>query len=36
MTAAVGLPTQRLIRVALGSLNLDGLALGEWPYLKQI
>jgi 23S rRNA pseudouridine2457 synthase len=30
MTAAVGLPTLRLIRVAVGPWQLDGLAPGEW------
>lgn len=30
MTAAVGLPTLRLIRVAIGGYALDGLAPGEW------
>jgi 23S rRNA pseudouridine2457 synthase len=30
MTAAVGLPTLRLIRFAIGSYTLDGLAPGEW------
>jgi 23S rRNA pseudouridine2457 synthase len=30
MTAAVGLPTLRLIRVAIGSFHGDGLAPGEW------
>lgn len=30
MTAAVGLPTLRLVRVAIGGLRLDGLAPGEW------
>ncbi|MDB5888648.1 MAG: pseudouridine synthase [Rhodocyclales bacterium] len=30
MTAAVGLPTLRLIRVAIGTWKLDGLAPGEW------
>lgn len=30
MTAAVGFPTLRLIRVAIGSLRLDGLAPGKW------
>lgn len=30
MTAAVGLPTLRLVRVAIGPLRLDGLAPGEW------
>ena len=30
MTAAVGLPTLRLVRVAIGSWTLDGLLPGEW------
>lgn len=30
MTAAVGLPTLRLIRWAIGEWTLDGLASGEW------
>ncbi|HSK42208.1 MAG TPA: pseudouridine synthase [Arenibaculum sp.] len=30
MTAAVGLPTLRLIRYAVGDWTLDGLASGEW------
>ncbi len=30
MTAAVGHPTLRLIRVAIGPLRLDGLAPGQW------
>ena len=30
MTAAVGLPTLRLIRAAIGPYTLDGLALGTW------
>jgi 23S rRNA pseudouridine2457 synthase len=30
MTAAVGFPTLRLVRVAIGSLSLQGLGLGEW------
>jgi len=29
MTAAVGFPTLRLIRAAIGDITLDGLALGE-------
>lgn len=37
MTAAVGFPTLRLIRVAIGQapqqLTLDNLAVGEWRYL---
>ncbi|SFP28939.1 23S rRNA pseudouridine2457 synthase [Geopseudomonas sagittaria] len=30
MTAAVGLPTLRLVRVRIGPWSLDGLAPGEW------
>src|SRR5690606_37117687 len=30
MTAAVGLPTLRLIRVSIGPYTLDGLLPGEW------
>ncbi|MBI3570058.1 MAG: pseudouridine synthase [Gammaproteobacteria bacterium] len=30
MTAAVGFPTLRLVRVAIGPYTLDGLAPGEW------
>lgn len=30
MTAAVGLPTLRLIRIAIGTHTLDGLAPGQW------
>ena len=30
MTAAVGLPTLRLVRVAIGAHALDGLAPGAW------
>jgi 23S rRNA pseudouridine2457 synthase len=30
MTAAVGLPTLRLIRMAIGPYNLDGLPVGTW------
>lgn len=33
MTAAVGFPTLRLMRVGLGSLRLDGLAPGAWREL---
>ncbi|MBV8553665.1 MAG: pseudouridine synthase [Acidobacteriaceae bacterium] len=33
MTAAVGFPTLRLIRVAIGPLRLDGLAPGAFRYL---
>ena len=34
MTAAIGHPTLRLIRVAIGVLRLDGLAPGEWRELS--
>jgi 23S rRNA pseudouridine2457 synthase len=34
MTAAVGLPTLRLIRVAIGPHRLDGLAPGAWREIK--
>jgi len=30
MTAAVGLPTLRLVRVRIGPWTLDGLQPGEW------
>lgn len=30
MTAAIGYPTLRLIRAAIGTATLDGLALGQW------
>ena len=30
MTAAVGLPTLRLVRVAIGNYGLDGLTPGQW------
>ncbi len=30
MTAAVGFPTLRLVRVSIGNLNLDNLQLGQW------
>ena len=33
MTAAVGFPTLRLIRYAIGSITLDGLKLGEYDTL---
>ncbi|MDQ2842297.1 MAG: pseudouridine synthase [Acidobacteriota bacterium] len=35
MTAAVGLPTLRLVRVAIGTLRLDGLAPGQWRELSR-
>jgi len=34
MTAAVGFPTLRLVRVAIGPLRLEGLAAGEWRELR--
>lgn len=36
MTAAVGHPTLRLIRYAIGPWNLDGLAPGEWRLLESV
>jgi 23S rRNA pseudouridine2457 synthase len=33
MTAAVGLPTLRLVRVAIGGLRLGDLAPGTWRVL---
>ncbi|NER00119.1 MAG: pseudouridine synthase [Cyanothece sp. SIO2G6] len=33
MTAAIGFPTLRLVRVAIGDLTLKGLAPGEWREL---
>lgn len=35
MTAAVGHPTLRLIRIEVGPITLDGLAPGEWRDLTQ-
>jgi 23S rRNA pseudouridine2457 synthase len=36
MTAAIGCPTLRLVRVSIGSLNLENLRLkpGEWKYIQ--
>lgn len=34
MTAAVGFPTLRLVRVAIGPWQLDGLAPGEWREIE--
>ena len=34
MTAAVGLPTLRLVRVAIGSWSLDDLAPGQWHRIE--
>ena len=36
MTAAVGLPTLRLIRVRSGDLNLEGLEPGKWREIKSL
>ncbi len=35
MTAAVGFPTLRLIRYAIGNITLDGLTLGEYDKLDE-
>ena len=35
MTAAVGLPTLRLVRVAIGPIRLEGLQPGEWRDLQR-
>jgi 23S rRNA pseudouridine2457 synthase len=35
MTAAVGIPTLRLIRVAIGRLDLEDLAVGQWRELDK-
>jgi len=35
MTAAVGLPTLRLVRVGIGALNLTGLVPGQWRELTR-
>lgn len=35
MTAAVGFPTLRLIRYAVGKVNLIGLGVGEWVSLSE-
>jgi pseudouridine synthase len=35
MTAAVGFPTLRLVRVAIGEVTLDGLQPGTWKELNQ-
>ena len=34
MTAAVGFPTLRLIRIQIGDLSLDGLQPGEWRVVQ--
>ena len=35
MTAAVGFPTLRLVRVAIAHLRLDDLAVGQWRNLTE-
>src|SRR5690606_11010528 len=35
MSAAVGLPTSRLVRVRIGDWRLDGLAPGQWRRLRR-
>ena len=34
MTAAVGLPTLRLVRVAIGDIGLEGLSPGQWREVR--
>lgn len=34
MTAAIGYPTLRLVRVAVGGANLQGLELGQWRLIE--
>lgn len=36
MTAAVGLPTLRLVRYAIGELSLDGLEPGQWRHVDDV
>src|SRR5439155_18830179 len=36
MTAAVGLPTLRLIRASIGTYTLDGLAPGQWREITPV
>ncbi len=36
MTAAVGLPTLRLIRYAIGPYTIDALATGEWGVIAPL
>lgn len=35
MTAAVGFPTLRLMRVKIGNLNLDALKSGQWKFVNR-
>ena len=34
MTAAIGYPTLRLVRAAIGAVTLDGLAPGQWRRIE--
>jgi 23S rRNA pseudouridine2457 synthase len=34
MTAAVGFPTLRLVRVQIGDWSVDGLEMGEWREIR--
>lgn len=36
MTAAVGLPTLRLVRVRIGPWSIEGLGLGEWKEVEAV
>jgi 23S rRNA pseudouridine2457 synthase len=36
MTARVGLPTLRIVRIAIGNVTLAGLQPGEWKYLTNL
>lgn len=35
MTAAIGFPTLRIVRTAIGSLTIEGLKPGQWRYLSE-
>jgi 23S rRNA pseudouridine2457 synthase len=35
MTAAIGFPTLRLIRISIGELTIEGLAEGEWKWIER-
>jgi 23S rRNA pseudouridine2457 synthase len=36
MTAAVGYPTLRIVRIAIGPINLEGLLPGQWRFLSPL
>lgn len=36
MTAAVGFPTLRLVRISIGNISLEGMNAGEWRELTEI